>query len=186
MKNIFLLSVLLLSFSCKAQQTYPLSTDYDTVPNYSYFKDTNNELLQFIGTWKATFDNKEITIIVEKIDHHLIEYVNHKFYQDTLFIRYIIKNSQGTIIRSTMNLPITQSGIESIGPFPNQNLVAFTYDGGDCQYGWGDIDLKLMDATHIKWNYQPEGVILTNKNCPNGADTTIYLPKTPDLIFTKQ
>ncbi|WP_312901418.1 DUF6705 family protein [Chryseobacterium taichungense] len=186
MKNIFLLSVLLLSFSCKAQQTYPLSTDYDTVPNYSYFKDTNNELLQFIGTWKATFDNKEITIIVEKIDHHLIEYVNHKFYQDTLFIRYIIKNSQGTIIRSTMNLPITQSGIESIGTFPNQNLVAFTYDGGDCQYGWGDIDLKLMDATHIKWNYQPEGVILTNKNCPNGADTTIYLPKTPDLIFTKQ
>jgi len=185
MKNIFLLSIILLSFSCKAQE-YPLNTRFSTIPNNSYLKDTNNELLPYIGTWKANFDNKEITIKVDKIDHHLVDYVNHKFYRDVLFIRYSIKNSQGAIIKSTLNLPVTQSGIESDVTFPNENLVAFTYSGGDCTYGWGDVSLKLVDATHLKWRYQPEGVILTNLNCPNGADTTIYLPETKDLIFTKQ
>ncbi|WP_344826209.1 DUF6705 family protein, partial [Chryseobacterium ginsenosidimutans] len=177
MKNIFLLSIILLSFSCKAQQIYPLNTNFSAIQNNTYLKDTNNELIPFIGIWKATFDNKEITIKVDKIDHHFIDYITNKFYRDVLFIRYSIKNAQGGVIKSTMNLSITQSGIESSGTFPNENLVAFTYDGGDCTYGWGDVDLKLVDATHIKWNYQPEGVILTNKNCPNGADTTIYLPK---------
>jgi len=185
MKNIFLLSVILLSFSCKAQE-YPLNTSFSTIPNNAYLKDTNNELLPYIGIWKATFDNNEITIKVDKIDHHFINYITNKFYRDVLFIRYSIKNSQGIIIKSTMNLPITEAKIKSDVTFPNENLIAFTYDGGDCQYGWGDIDLKLMDATHIKWRYQPEGVILTNLNCPNGADTTIYLPETNNLVFTKQ
>jgi len=123
---------------------------------------------------------------VDKIDQHLVESGKKIFYQDVLFIRYSIKNAQGIIIKSTMNLPITEAKIKSIATFPNENLVAFIYQGGDCQYGWGDVDLKFTDTTHIKWNYQPESVILTNKNCPNGADTTIYLPKTSDLIFTKQ
>lgn len=185
MKNIFLVSIILLSFSCRAQQTYPLDTDYETVANYSYLKDNNNELIPFIGTWKAIFDNKEITIKVDKIDHHYNKLGTHIYYQDMLFIRYSIKNVQGTVIKSTMNLPISQSGIESSTFFPNQ-VLSFIYSGGDCQYGWGDVDLKLVDATHIKWRYQPEDVILTNLNCPNGADTTIYLPKTKDLVFTKQ
>jgi hypothetical protein len=185
MKNIFLLTIILLSFSCKAQQTYPLDTDYQTVPNYSYLKDINNELVPYIGTWKAAFNDKEITIKVDKIDKYLVEYVNNKFYQDILFIRYSIKNSQGTIIKSTMNLPITAAKITSDMMFPNR-LLSFTYLGGDCGFGWGDISLKLVDATHIKWNYRPDDVILTNINCPNGADTTIYLPQTKDLVFTKQ
>ncbi|WP_294300406.1 DUF6705 family protein [uncultured Chryseobacterium sp.] len=186
MKIIFLLSIILLSFPCKGQQIYPLDTDFRTIPNNAYSKDINNELLPFIGTWKTIFNNKEIIIKVDKIDHHYIKIGTHMYYQDVLFIRYSIKNGQGTVIKNTMNLPIAQSGIESIGTFPNQNLVSFIYQGGDCQYGWGDVDLQLVDTTHIKWRYQPEGVILTNLNCPNGADTTIYLPETSNLIFTKQ
>ncbi len=186
MKNIFLLSIIFLSFSCKAQQIYPLNTRFSAIQSNTYLKDTNNELLPFTGNWKATFDNKEIIIKIDKVNQHLVESGTKTFYRDVLFMRYSIKNSQGTTIKSTMNLSIVQSGIESIGTFPNENLVSFVYQGGDCTFGWGDIDLKLVDATHVKWRYQPEGVILTNKNCPNGADTTIYLPKTPDLIFTKQ
>jgi hypothetical protein len=186
MKNIFLLSIISLSFSCKGQQVYPLGTRFSAIQNNTYLKDTNNELLPFVGTWKAMFDNKEITIKVDKVNQHLVKSGTKIFYRDVLFIRYSIKNAQGTIIKNTMNLPITQSGIESIGTFPTQNLVSFVYQGGDCRYGWGDVDLQLIDTTHIKWNYRPEGVILTNINCPNGADTTIYLPKVPNLIFTKQ
>ena len=185
MKNIFLISVILLSFSCRAQQTYPLDTDYKTVANYSYLKDNNNELIPFIGTWKAAFDSKEITIKIDKVDHHYTKLGTHIYYEDVLFIRYSIKNSQGTIIKSTINLPITEAKIKSIAIFPNQG-ISFIYSGGDCRFGWGDVDLQLIDSAHIKWRYKPEGVILTNLNCPNGADTTIYLPETNNLVFTKQ
>ncbi|WP_428067992.1 DUF6705 family protein [Chryseobacterium gambrini] len=185
MKNIFLLSVILLSFSCRAQQIYPLATSFSTIPDNAYLKDINNELLPFVGIWKANFNNKEITIKIDKIDHHYMKLGTHMYYQDMLFIRYSIKNSQGTIIKSTMNLNIENSNIESSTIFPNQ-LISFIYSGGDCRFGWGDVDLQLIDSTHIKWRYQPEGVILTNLNCPNGADTTIYLPETNNLVFTKQ
>jgi hypothetical protein len=183
MKNIFLLTIILLSFSCKAQQTYSLDTDYETIPNYSYLKDINNELSPFIGIWKATFNDKEITIKVDKIDHYLVEYVNNKFYQDTLFMRYSIKSSQGAIIKSTMNLPIIEAKIKSDMIFPNQ-VLSFTYSGGGCGVGWGSVDLHYDDSSHIKWSYYPNSTLTVN--CPNSADTTIYLPETENLIFAKQ
>ena len=93
MKNIFLLSIMLLSFSCKAQQIYPLNTSFSAIQNNTYLKDTNNELIPFIGTWKATFDNKEITIKVDKVAQHLVESGTKTFYRDVLFIRYSIKNA---------------------------------------------------------------------------------------------
>jgi hypothetical protein len=182
---MFLLTVILLSFSCKAQQIYPLNTDFRTIQNNVYLKDINNELLPYIGIWKAAENNNEIIINVEKVDYHFIKLGNQTYYQDVLFIRYSIKNSQGAIIKSTMNLPITAAKITSDMMFPNQ-LLSFTYLGGDCGFGWGDISLKLVDAIHVKWNYRPDDIILTNLNCPNGADTTIYLSQTKDLVFTKQ
>jgi len=185
MKNIFLLTIILLSFSCKTQQTYPLDTDFRTIPNNAYLKDINNELLPYIGIWKAIENNNEIIINVEKVDHHFIKSGNRAYYQDVLFIRYSVKNSQGSIVKSTMNLSIAEAKIESDIMFPNQ-VLSFTYLGGDCGFGWGGISLKLINPTQVKWNYRPNDVILTNINCPNGADTTIYLPQTKDLVFTKQ
>ena len=183
MKNMFLLTTILLSFSCKAQQTYPLNTDYETVPNYSYLKDTNNELIPYIGTWKANFNNREIILKIDKVENYLIDYISKKFYQDTLFMRYSIKDTQGIIIKSTMNLIVQNSDIKSSTIFPNQ-VLSFAYSGGGCNVGWGSISLRYVDTNHVKWSYYPNSTLTVN--CPNSADTTIYLPETKDLVFTKQ
>jgi hypothetical protein len=184
MKNIFLLTVILLSFSCKAQQNYPLDTDYETVPNYSYLKDTNNELSPFVGIWKANFNNQEIILKIDKVENYLIDYISNKFYQDTLFMRYSIKTAQGTIIKSTINLNIQDSDIKSITTFPLEKVITFSYNGGGCLVGGGRINIKYLDPSHIKWSYYPDSIVTVN--CPPGTDTTIYLPETADLVFTKQ
>jgi len=56
-------------FSCKAQQTYPLNSDYEEIPNNSYIKDLNNELAPYIGTYKANDQGNEITLFITKEDN---------------------------------------------------------------------------------------------------------------------
>ncbi|KMQ69562.1 hypothetical protein ACM39_00400 [Chryseobacterium sp. FH2] len=190
-KNTFLyLIIILFSISCKAQQ-YPLDTDYKTIPNYSYLKDTNNSLLPYVGNWKATYSGNEIILKIEKTDNHFRNFNIKKFYEDVLFMHYIIKNQQGNIVESTMNINTTDSNIISDMIFPSDNLISFTYTGGQCTVGWGSINLKMIDSTHFQWNYQPESTIITNKNCPDypTGGITINLPYNPDyvdLVFTKQ
>ena len=62
MKTI--ITILLFTLSCKSQ-TYPLRT-YTDVPDNSYLQDINNELNDYIGTWKATWDSKTIYIYISK------------------------------------------------------------------------------------------------------------------------
>jgi len=64
MKNIILILLILFTVSCKSQ-TYPLRT-YTDVPDNSYLKDIDNELNDYIGTWKAIWNNKTIYIYRKK------------------------------------------------------------------------------------------------------------------------
>lgn len=106
MKNKIILYLLIIfSIGCKAQ-TYPLDTDYKTIPNYSHLKDFSNSYSPYIGEWKANFSNNEITLKIEKVNDRFHDFSTKKFYQDVLFIKYTIKNQQGNIIESTMNLNI--------------------------------------------------------------------------------
>ncbi|WBZ93891.1 hypothetical protein PGH12_10425 [Chryseobacterium wangxinyae] len=187
-KHILLQLFMFLAIACKAQ-TYPLDSDYKIVPNYSYLKDISNALLPFVGDWKANYNGNEIVLKIDKVDHHLNNFDVKKYYQDVLFIRYIIKNSQGNVVESTMNFNITDSNIISDMTFSNENMVSFTYTGGQCTVGWGEINLQLTDTTHFIWNYQPESTAVTNKNCSNypTGGIKINLPyESADLIFTKQ
>ena len=80
----------------------------------------------------------------------------------------------------------TRFKILSIGTMPELGKVALGYDGTNCGVGWGQIDLKKLNSTQISWDYYPNNRILTDTNCPPGTDTTVYLPNTKGLVFTKQ
>ncbi|MDQ0783505.1 hypothetical protein QF044_003359 [Chryseobacterium sp. W4I1] len=41
MKGLVILLNMFVVFSCKAQQTYPLNTDFEEIPQGSYLKDLN-------------------------------------------------------------------------------------------------------------------------------------------------
>lgn len=70
MKKI-LIMLILATLSCKSQpvlSTVPLETiDYS---NGVYFKDINNELLPYVGTWEGIYNNKKYTIKLIKFTQH--------------------------------------------------------------------------------------------------------------------
>lgn len=188
MKKIIFLIAVIISFFCKAQQVYPLNTDFDNVPQNSYLKDLNNELEPFLGTYKATYQSKEITLFITKETMKYFKSLN--VYKDALAMRYIVKNSNGAILQNTQNMTFQTNQIihtiYSQGIYNPQNIVWFNYGGTNCGVGWGAIELKKLNPTQISWEYRPNDIILDNNRCPAGNDINIYLPEAKDLIFTKQ
>ena len=192
MKNILFILILITSMiACKAQQQiYPLNTYYEDVPNYSYMKDLNNYLPQYVGTYKATYQGNEITLFITKEDMHLTDYGpnDRKYYQDVLHIKYIVKDiATGAMLEDTQNQPNVNNEIISLrtNDLDNNSLSLF-YSGTTCGLGSGEIILKKINSTQINWSFWYEKQLLIQGECPNYQSVKVYLPKTFDLIFTKQ
>ena len=81
MKNIFITIVTLFAISCKSQ-IINLKDQDGTIINGAYYKDVDNELDQFVGTYQLLGNNglDEMTIVFKKF----VDYDNHKFRQDIL------------------------------------------------------------------------------------------------------
>ena len=182
-KTLILLLLTIILLSCKAQ-TLPMSTDLQDIPNGAYVKDSSNELQQYVGVYKANFQNNEITLSISKQENKLEERMNKSFYRDVLIVQYSVKNSLGTVLQSTFNGNNSFIEFYSTGTWASQNKVIFYYSGTHCSVGWGDIYLSKINSTQISWEYRPDDIL--TDDCPAGTDKTIYLPETKDLIFTKQ
>lgn len=175
-------------FSFKAQQL-PLNTLLKDIPANAYVKDLNNELNPYIGTYKATYKGNEITLFISKEIDRPTKLMNKNFYNDVLTIRYIVKNSSGIVLQNTQSMNLNDQNyfnIISMGTMPELGKVTLSYDGTNCGVGWGEIILKKLNATQISWDYLPNNIILDEAACPSSTDTTVYLPHTKNLIFTKQ
>ncbi|WP_284462468.1 DUF6705 family protein [Chryseobacterium sp.] len=185
MRNRLIILGIFALVSCKAQQ-YPLNTDYEEVPNYSYLKDLDNELDAYVGNYKATFQGKEIILFITKQENKLEKRVNIKFYRDALIVKYIVKDPAGNILQDTKNNNLPDIELYSTRIRSYDKSVIFYYSGTNCGVGWGDVFLKKISNTQFSWEYRPDDMIITPERCPGNPDLTIYLPKTKDLIFTKQ
>jgi len=176
--------------SCNAQQIYPLLTSLDNVPNMSHLKDTNNELQSFVGTYFSTYNGNQITLYISKENDKFFDYGSQKVYIDVLSVKYIIKNSSGNVLQDTKNMLLPADDLKhtiySIWVTDNGNKAELIYNGTNCNIGFGGIKLKKISATQISWEYRPNDIVTTAAKCPPNLDTTIYLPETKDLIFTKQ
>lgn len=68
MKNIFIVAIVLLSVSCKAQDVFPLYDSPIDAPYDSYFKDLDNDFNPFVGEWKWENGNTSWTIQLQKFE----------------------------------------------------------------------------------------------------------------------
>lgn len=92
MKNIITsIIIAFLSFSCKGQATYSLSTyTLDNLKNNNYIKDTNGILNPFVGTWKWTDPsnpNTIFTVVLTKEQHWNPNNINN-YYKDVILGTY--------------------------------------------------------------------------------------------------
>ncbi|GEM_PF-274741 len=177
-------------FSCKAQQEYPLKTDYTEIPNNSYLKDFSNELDAFTGNYIANFQDKKIILFITKQNYQFFDRGKYKYYKDVLSVKFTIKNSSGITLQDTQNMAFQpnelKNTIYSRWIETTDNRLLLYYGGTNCGVGWGDIFLKKINSTQISWEYRPNDIVIDDSKCPPGTDINIYLPETKDLIFTKQ
>lgn len=189
-KILLALALIINLISCKAQQTYPLLTSLDNVPNMSHLKDTNNELQSFVGTYASTYNGNQITLYITKEEDKFFDYGNQQIYMDILSVKYIVKNSTGTILQDTKNMVLPAGDLKytiySLWVTDNGNKAELIYNGTNCNVGFGSINLRKINSNQISWEYKPNGITTTKDKCPPTLDTNIYLPETKDLIFTKQ
>lgn len=97
MKQILILFLLISCLSCKAQS--PLFMADPDLPVGTYYKDMNNDMDKFVGTWKWEDGNNSWTITLEKVEHILIG----DYYRDILIGEYqYIEN--GNLVINTIPL----------------------------------------------------------------------------------
>jgi hypothetical protein len=186
-KSLTLILGMLVMFSCKAQQVLPLNTFIDDIPANAHVKDLNNELNPYIGIYKSTYQGKDITLYITKVENKLEESAHKNYYLDALIIKYTIKNSSGVILQDTQNGNLSKNTISSYRIRSYDNSVILGYEGTNCGVGWGRIFLKKINATQISWLYKPNDLTILPGQCPGNPDLTIYLPETENpLVFTKQ
>lgn len=189
MKSGLLILGIFTVFSCKAQQQIlPLNTSALDAPVDSYFKDLNDELSYYTGTWNATFQDKTITLKISKQIKEPIKRFQKNFYRDQLFVRYEIRRN-GIVAESTLNKDFINDiglSIKSAYTQDNGSSVTLLFSGGNCSVGIGTIVLKKINTSQFSWGYYPGTTSRNNISCPPNLDYTIYLPETETLIFTKQ
>jgi hypothetical protein len=146
MKKIILtITIGLIFYSCKAQSpvlNMEIDTKYDA-PNNSYYKDVNNVLNSYEGTWLYANGNTSLKIKLIKRAKHF----NGKYYEDLLVGGYqYIENGVEKIntLTDADNLNIgDDASIEGNNIYKNCRYLPVD----DCVDGENNLHLSITDTT---------------------------------------
>lgn len=172
--------------SCKAQLVYPLRT-YINLPENSYLKDTNNELQDYEGTWKGTWNNKTIFLTFKKVTNKYNP--NLKYYKDLLVGKFIVKDINGAILFDNTNLSDDNSKIKG-GKFRKvDDKYSLIYIDPDLCHTTGSAKISFTDATKTKleWKYSQDFNLIDNTCFFHGLPQSERPEPLPmSIILTKQ
>jgi hypothetical protein len=187
MKNILLISLFIFAFSCKAQQIYSLRPIETDLPQNSYEKDTNNELPDYEGTWKAVWNNKTILLTFKKITNKYDITFNR--YRDYLIGKFIVKDNNGTILFDNTNLSDDNAKIKGVSFRKFVNKYSFIYIDPDLCHTSGRGSINFTDATKTKleWKYSQNFNLIDNTCFFHGLPQSERPEPLPmSIILTKQ
>lgn len=189
MKNTLLFILFITTIlSCKAQ-TYPLRTYGVNFPKNSYVADTNNELPQYEGIWKANWNNKTIFITFKKIKLYLNHSIGNEYYKDILIAKFKVLDNNGNILFNNTTLADDKAKIEGGGFKKSDDKYLMSYIDNDLCGITGYITINFTDSTKTKlqWVYSKD---------TNWIDTDCFYYDKPaserpdplpyNIIFNKQ
>ncbi|MDV2442542.1 hypothetical protein CMV00_01840 [Elizabethkingia anophelis] len=187
MKKFLTVIIILIALLAKAQ-TISLSNAPYEIPKGSYLKDIDNTLPLFTGSWSSDFEGNHVLLfITDKVENYPINLATTNYYSDVLLMKYTINDSDNNQLVSTINKTLSDVNIISTFTSSDKKRIGFVYKGEACGIGRGLIYLTLIDATHIKWEYKSTGGIIDPNKCSGySPDIKSYIPRSSDLIFTKQ
>ena len=194
MKNILLILLIVVSCksfpqsNCQSITTVPLRTYGLPDKECHYFKDTNNELSDYEGTWKGAWNGKTIFITFKKIVNDYNETL--KYNRDFLIGKFKTIDSNGTILFDNLALSDNQSKIRGIN-FQNitDKYLMWYVDNDLCGLS-GDIEITFANAarTQLNFYFHQDNQVLTSDCYFHGwpqANRPAPLPK-DNIVLTKQ
>jgi len=192
MKPVFYILIFLCCQSvfgqCQQQTIIPLRT-YTDIPKDAcyYMKDTQNELQSYVGTWKATWEDKTIWITFKKI---LNKYDDHfKYNKDMLIAKFKVTNANGQVLFDNTSIQDINAKINGAGYIKNQSKYLLTYYDRDLCLISGHINIDFTDATktQLQWKYIPNKTTIF-PDCPfyNSPSSQYPKPLPKNAVLIKQ
>lgn len=192
MNRIFLLIILLITFSCKAQTNIIDIVKRCNNPNYDdtngsiYLKDISNIYIPFIGTWKWTSGNREMVLtLIKQTKYHMNSYANNNYYEDRLLGYYTYKEN-GVILIDTSGENLMQDFGMSVNfdtdCYSNVSSSFFQDVFRGISY---EVSLEMLSSTQMKFT----GKIGENTYHRPRAGTIYYQSGTTfplNMVFTRQ
>ncbi len=199
MKNLLFTIMVLIVFSCKAQSPIIQLGDYSTeLVNNSYWKDVNNEINKFEGTWKYEEGNAEFIIALTKNE----QYYNGSYFEDRIIGDY--KYVENGILVADYLSRLTDSSVNDAQHYISGNFIVSKNHVPRCQecssnerrfelfftdpdrrYLSSEIILRYFIENGVEkikvWLYDSDSAVLPYE----GAPTEIRVPY-GTYIMTKQ
>ncbi len=186
--KLILISLLLTFYSCKAQiipveeHTNYLDNEIE-IPGGTYFKDVNNILDKYIGTWKGNYQGNIFEFRIVKLKNNFLG-----ISVDKLHLRYKITDNNGNTILDTTNLPSSNYLVVKgryLSKEAGYYVLSYVGEGGNCGQH-GDIFISVSSSTPTSMtaslNVGHDMVYLGD--CPNGIPEQII--PTEQFTLTKQ
>ncbi|WP_438968583.1 DUF6705 family protein [Nonlabens sp.] len=156
MKNVLLILMICLGlYSCKAQ-VYPMERDdYVSFDSGISFKDMNNNLDKFQGTWEYQDSTSKLTVILQKIE----DYEVGNALSDVIVGNYIYEENGVEIINTLTNPAVSQGSrdmyhIEMYG-FRNSSKIVGDFED-PVRSKWTGYTLYLTYNAPTRANSQPQ------------------------------
>jgi hypothetical protein len=190
-KNLFLLLIIiLLTISCRAQQTYSLSTyTIDQLNNDNYIKDTNGILDKFEGTWRYENGNTIFTVVFTRADHWNPNDLNG-CYIDKIIGNYKLEVNNITTTNTIGNL----SNDAYTNQFPNIISGINKSDFNELSFAMSDIEknnkscqgiFKIIDLNtspiQATWRIHGSEYMITDGSAPPPQDFSVPI----NIVLTK-
>jgi hypothetical protein len=165
MKNIFFVLCFLVTLSCKAQQQI-FSINAGGWPiEGAYYKDLDNELNQFEGTWKGAFNYQIFNITFSKYKDYNS---TGNYYEDRLAGKYKMLDANGILeLYSTYNLPDNNAKVTSLGFVEGTNKTKLRLLFADnCIEGEIHISFENPQKTQMRWKYfTKQELVVDDSDC---------------------
>ncbi|MCW1964511.1 DUF6705 family protein [Chryseobacterium viscerum] len=198
MKNrLFIFSLLILIFSCKAQvigtleqfEECTMRPNHDEgcpdLENITYVKDTNNRLDKLIGIWKGAANGKQYEIKLDKKINYK-KNPNDALSWDMIIGRILIKDNQGNIIYNSFKKTDNDTFFWGYN-FQKRSYLMHFVGNYDClESGNVFIETRLNNLNEMSLYYsQDKDGILNPAKCPNFSSFVPLLPQ-EKMVLTKQ
>ncbi|NRS93301.1 DUF6705 family protein [Frigoriflavimonas asaccharolytica] len=189
MNKILYLFTFIVCMSCKGQTNIIDATNicyqkFSSTNGNTYLKDISNLYQPFIGTWKWTSGNREMTLVLMKQNKfHVTESV-FNYYEDRMLGYYIYKEN---------NITLVNTSNENLSSFYGISVNFEIVCGGNIRsYFFKDIpknksyEVKLTSLSPTQFKFQ--GKMGESSIIKTSTPTIVYGGSTfpLEMIFTKQ